>query len=551
SSESVSSIERFFPHIHPDDIDEARTIWARARDGEKEVQIQLRVVWPDGSEHWLFSRGERAFNSSRDIMTMRGVIMDITDLKQGEQALRDSEEWFRTLAEALPEIVWSASPEGNTIYSNARWTEYTGLPRDAALDGQWRNIIHCDDLPRTLEAWKAACMARKPYQIEHRFRHRSGYYHWFLTRAMPVKDTAGRVMKWYGTATDIDDQKRAEQELSDHSERLEELVRQRTVELEASHQRLRLSDRMAALGTLSAGLGHDMGNLLLPLRVRLDSLEARGLTPELHEDVAAMRKSAEYLQRLTNGLRLLALDPEDAGAAGEEVCLRDWWADVEALLRNTLPRTVALTYAVAPETPPVRLARHRLTQAVFNLVQNAGEAMRERGHGTVRIWAKPEGAESVVLSIADNGPGMTPEVRRRCIEPFFTTKTRGLSTGLGLALVNGIVQASGGWLAIDTAPGMGTTFHLGLPAAIRAVRRVRPLAVVSLTDARMRSFVASVLRGLEYDVATGDQAAPGPPTQLWVTDGDQICGEYLERFTREGGGRVVLFGECRVEPRGI
>src|SRR5207248_7940559 len=108
----------------------------------------------------------------------------------------------------------------------------------------------------------------RSYEVEVRYRRADGVYRWFLSRAEPVRDDQGRISAWFGTSIDVDDHKRAEQELAAHRDRLEELVQQRTGELERSHQHLRASERMAAIGTLSAGLGHDMGNLLLPIRTR-------------------------------------------------------------------------------------------------------------------------------------------------------------------------------------------------------------------------------------------------------------------------------------------
>src|SRR5690606_29843934 len=163
-----------------------------------------------------------------------------------------------------------------------------------------------------------------------------------------------------------------------HRDRLEELVQERTAELQASHERLRLAERMASIGTLATGLGHDMGNLLLPIRCRLDAMEARQLPPGFREDIEAIRQSAEYLQQLTNGLRLLALDPDEATASGGRTDLSAWWRDVVALFKNALPKHVGLNLRIPPGLPHAALAPHRLTQAVLNLVNNAGEALRVR-----------------------------------------------------------------------------------------------------------------------------------------------------------------------------
>ena len=137
---------------------------------------------------------------------------------------------------------------------------------------------------------------------------------------------------------DMSVRRAVEAELARHRDHLEDLVAERTRALEESHHKLRLSERMASLGTLSAGLGHDMGNLLLPVRIRLDALAATASSPERREEISAVRQCVEYLQRLSNGLRLFALDPEREGTGDEATDLAGWWGDVEAFFRSVLPR---------------------------------------------------------------------------------------------------------------------------------------------------------------------------------------------------------------------
>jgi signal transduction histidine kinase len=322
-------------------------------------------------------------------------------------------------------------------------------------------------------------------------------------------------------------------------------VAERTGELEASYDRLRLAERMASLGTLSAGLGHDMGNLLLPIQVRLEALEQRGMPPEGIEDLRAIRQCTAYLQRLANGLRLLALDPGDA-RADESTPLAEWWADTSPLLKNVLPRGVTLAGEIPEGLAPVGLARSALTQAVLNLVQNAGDVLRERGKGNVRVWARAErggAGERVELGVSDDGPGMTEEVKRRCMEPFFTTKTRKISTGLGLALVHGAVQQCGGTVRVDSEPGRGTSIVLNLPLErVPPTSGERPLAVVSLRNNRMKTFVGSILESLEFRVETGERPENGSAS-LWITEPRSGTADAARAFV-DGAEhrRVVLFG---------
>ncbi|MHC4427927.1 MAG: two-component system sensor histidine kinase NtrB [Planctomycetota bacterium] len=323
-----------------------------------------------------------------------------------------------------------------------------------------------------------------------------------------------------GIIRDITEHKRAEDELRRYREHLEELVEERTSNLEASHEQLRLADRLASIGTLAAGLGHDMANILLPLRCRLDVLDAAQLPDALHQHFDAVRKSADYLQELADGLHLLSLDPEDAEASSEGTDLVAWWAQLGPLLARGLHRHVDLTTSLPDDLPHAAVPPHRLTQAMLNLVVNAGEAAGEDGQ--VHVWAESiDGGSRVRLGVSDNGVGMTPEVRRRAFDPFFTTKKRGLGTGLGLSLVQGVAHSAGGDVAIESEPEKGTTVRITLPTQVPAMttegdeNRLR--ATVALLDPRIATLVSSLLETAGFEIHLDPGGGPDG-SDLWVTD---------------------------------
>jgi hypothetical protein len=224
----------------------------------------------------------------------------------------------------------------------------------------------------------------------------------------------------------------------------------------------------------------------------------------------------QYLQRLSSSLRMLATDPTDTRLT-EPTELGTWWRDTAILLKNVLPRSVAFEGSMPLAETWVSIGRVGLTQAVFNVVQNAADALKERAAGrvTVTVDQGPR-AGTVAIRVTDDGPGMTEDDVRRCTEPYFSTKARAISTGMGLALVHGLVTAAGGDLQIASTLGAGTTVNLVLPGARlpqRPSEVVGRVAVVRIRDARLRSFVRSELRTLGFDVRTR-RATQGPACVL-------------------------------------
>ncbi len=338
----------------------------------------------------------------------------------------------------------------------------------------------------------------------------------------------------------------SEQELKRHRDHLEELVAQRTGQLETTNEQLRVAERLASIGTLAAGLGHDMNNILFPIRCRLDVLESAGLAGSTRTELEGVRRSIDYLQQLADGLRLLALDPDDPAMANGVTCLHDWSHEVRPLLQTALPRGTTLVVELPEDLPPVAVASHRLTQATFNLVVNAGEAMA--GGGTVRVWARADDDGGTVrIGVTDDGQGMTPEVRRRALDPFYTTKKRGFSTGLGLALVAGVAKAAGGRVDIESAPDRGTTVVLTMSAAPQAGADTgepleAPLAAVSLRDTRMAAVLSALLRSEGFEVCAGD-GSPPEDAMLWVTEPASESLDAARRFLeRSPRRRLVVYG---------
>lgn len=335
--------------------------------------------------------------------------------------------------------------------------------------------------------------------------------------------------------------------------RLQHLITEQTRALATATLRLQLADRLASLGTLAAGLGHDMNNVLLPVRARLDALEHSGMTPAARGHVTAVRRSIGYLQHLSDGLHFLARDPDGPGVAADgegTTNLTEWWAQFGALLRKAVPEHVNLQASFPTRLPAVNIAPHWLTQAVLNLIVNAGEAIPVGRRGaSVRIWAKVgQGSGIVRLGVTDNGRGMPAAVQRRAFDLFFTTKSRGMGTGLGLPLARKVAVRAGGDVDLRSEPGKGTTVVLVLPAANRAAPRSstpvveRRSAMISVRDHRTAALISHVLLKAGLTLRPASVRGPGI-ADIWVTEpSPKALAAARPWYKRSGTRKVVLLG---------
>lgn len=315
---------------------------------------------------------------------------------------------------------------------------------------------------------------------------------------------------------------------------------QRVVELKQSNERLRIADHMATIGTLVAGLGHDIGNLLLPVRMHIDMLLSSDISDDARTDVNAIREATDYMQRLARSLRLLAFDPQKDGPSLQSTDLTHWWQESEGLLRGVVRKSVELVADIPAGLPLINISLAALTQVVFNLVLNANDALKGTTNGRVSIVASASSTEVVRIVVSDNGPGMTEEALRRCMEPFFSTKTRELSTGLGLALVNGLIKRSGGIIKIESSPGNGAVFTIDLPVASSQSTKVlgsHRVACVALSDSRLGAHVRTILTGLKYEVTSTHD----PKHDVWVVDGNGTYAIAKASIETNPSRKVIVF----------
>ncbi len=371
---------------------------------------------------------------------------------RSEQALRESEERFRTLAETIPHSVWVSAPDGSPLFVNRRLLQYRRLA-DAELAAWrvWKDGVHPEDLGRCEQMWGTLVQTGEDVAFEFRLlRACDGVYRWQLAHGSAVRDESGAVTRLIGTTTDIHDQKLAE-----------EAVRQ--------------AQKLESIGLLAGGIAHDFNNLLVGV---IGNASLAG------EMLPAGSPALEMLQHIIeSGERAANLTRQMLAYAGkgqfvmEAVDLSGVVRKSLGLLQSSISKRIQLQLQLDPGIARIQSDPSQIQQVLMNLVLNAAEAIGGSGSILIRTGETAldaaylrndlEGWEAepgtfVFLEVADTGCGMDEATKSRVFDPFFTTKFQG--RGLGLAAVAGIVRAHKGAIRLTTAPGTGTTFRILFPA---------------------------------------------------------------------------------------
>jgi diguanylate cyclase (GGDEF)-like protein/PAS domain S-box-containing protein len=233
--------------VHPDDVDNCVSRWHNALRVGEPYEIEYRLRGKDGNFRWFLGRANPIRNAAGEIIKWFGTCTDIENQKQNQQHLEGQikertlelaetntrlqrELYFQTM-EGIPEIVWTADLDGAIDFTNRKWLDYSGLTAEQTLGKGWALAIHADDLALCVEKWESAVLAGNPYEAEYRVRDRDGRFRWFLVRANPIRNSAGEIIKWFGTCTDIENQKQNQQIL-------EEQILERTAQLADANTRL-------------------------------------------------------------------------------------------------------------------------------------------------------------------------------------------------------------------------------------------------------------------------------------------------------------------------
>jgi PAS domain S-box-containing protein len=442
--------------VHPDRQALAAGLWQASLTTGEPYELEERLRRADGEYRWHRVDRLPLRDESGNVVKWYSVGHDIEDLKQAESALQRSEAQLanaerelRLTLDSIPTLVWRAGREGSPDFLNQPALDYTGLSLDQAETG-WPRAFHPDDKKGMLVKWSAIRQSGMPGGLEARLRRFDGEYRWFLFQALPLRDEAGNIVKWYGSSTDIEDRKQAESALH------------------AAQSALAHASRVAMLGEISATIAHEVNQPLAAIvanaqaclrflrheRPRLD--DVRGAIEWIVKDG---NRASEVIQRV-RGL----LKKADTHKAPLDV--NDIINEVGALLQRELAaQRVALRLDLAPALPLITADRVQLQQVIINLVMNGADAMQTIANGPRALMIRSRQAEpdQVLVAVKDSGVGIAPGNAERLFAPFFSTKPSGL--GMGLAICHSIIEDHGGRLwAADNDEGPGATFQFALPS---------------------------------------------------------------------------------------
>lgn len=204
----------FIDSIHPEDRDRVVAAIQHAMSTGEEYDIEYRTLGLNEDIRWVITRGDMSYDDAGNPVKFSGVIIDITERKQIEEAVKDSQAQLKFMAESMPQKIFTTTPAGVVDYYNPQWLEFTGLKEGQLTENGWTDIIHPDDIEETRKAWKHSLDTGEPYENECRFRRADGEYRWHLTRMNPMRNSKGKIIKWVGSNTDISDRKQQELNLN-------------------------------------------------------------------------------------------------------------------------------------------------------------------------------------------------------------------------------------------------------------------------------------------------------------------------------------------------
>ncbi|WP_433832640.1 PAS domain-containing sensor histidine kinase [Flavobacterium anhuiense] len=445
----VNWLDKF---IHASDLQQAIHLISKSIVEKSIFEMEHRII-KDDSVKWVFSRVVPILDDQDKIIEWFGASSDITSQKELQNVIAESEERFRQLADLVPQIIWTANSEGFVDYYNSRWYEYTGFWENEFGDPSWISKLHPDDVYLVSVTWYQSVHAGLPYQLEFRLKNgTTGEYRWFLSKALPIRDKDGIITNWFGTCTDINEQKSI-------TEKLEILVADRTKELQRSNDDLQQFAHVAS---------HDLKEPVRKIKTFLSRLEDHmqgQFDASSSKYIERIHVAADRMFNMIDGV--LAYSKMNADAQKTTIVdLNEVIRNIETDLEIALQETNGKIYF--EELPIIEGASVLLYQLFYNLINNSIKFAQEHTPPKITISATAQmehGNKITIITVEDNGIGFDSDQTGRIFETFtrLNSKDRFEGTGLGLSLCKKIAERHGGSITATGILNKGAVFIITLP----------------------------------------------------------------------------------------
>ena len=412
-------------------------------------QLEHRVLRADGTIGWTFSKAIPILDKDGNVVEWVGAASDVTQRKNAEEALIESEEKFRAMADNIPNLAWMADADGWITWYNKKWYDYTGTTAEQMEGWGWQSVHHPDELPKVMVRWKHSIESGKPFEMIFPLKASDGMFRPFLTRVLPVKNAEGKIVRWFGTNTDVTTQKQEE-------EKLERLVKERTAQLERSNEDLLQFAHVAS---------HDLKEPLRKIQTFANRLEIElsgNISPSAKQYIDKINTASARLSNMIAGVLNYSQTNSEQHTIST-VDLNRVIHDIESDLEIVISQTGAKIKT--KDLPSIQGAEVLLHQLFYNLINNSIKFRRKDVPPLIEVFCEYKDERKVRLIVKDNGIGFEQQSADIIFDTFsrLHPKDKFEGTGLGLALCRKIVSRHNGAIWAKSIYGSGAEFYVELP----------------------------------------------------------------------------------------